>query len=81
MPWYKNTIFVITADHVSLNQRKEFKNDLIADGGGCFIEYHQGNVVTSIKFTNFNNPEKGQENWVKFMDYIYSRVSFLDASK
>jgi hypothetical protein len=62
-------------------QTKEFKNDLIADGGGCFIEYHQGNVVTSIKFTNFNNPEKGQENLVKFMDYIYSRVSFLDASK
>jgi hypothetical protein len=62
-------------------QSKEFKNDLIADGGGCFIEYHQGNVVTSIKFTNFNNPEKGQENLVKFMDYIYSRVSFLDASK
>jgi hypothetical protein len=62
-------------------QSKEFKNDLIADGGGCFIEYHQGDVVTSIKFTNFNNPEKGQENLVKFMDYIYSRVSFLDASK
>lgn len=62
-------------------QIKEFKNDLIVDGGGCFIEYHQGNVVTSIKFTNFNNPEKGQENLVKFMDYIYSRISFLDASK
>lgn len=62
-------------------QTKEFKNDLIADGGGCFIEYHQGNVVTSIKFTNFNNPEKGQENLVKFMNYIYSRISFLDASK
>lgn len=62
-------------------QTKEFKNDLIADGGGCFIEYHQGNVVTSIKFTNFSNPEKGQENLVKFMDYIYSRVSFLDASR
>jgi hypothetical protein len=62
-------------------QIKEFKNDLIADGGGCFIEYHQGDVVTNIKFTNFNNPEKGQENLVKFRDYIYSRVSFLDASK
>ncbi|TRX36449.1 protease complex subunit PrcB family protein [Flavobacterium sp. ZT3R18] len=62
-------------------QTKEFKNDLIADGGGCFIEYHQGNVVTDIKFTNFNNPEKGQENLVKFMDYIYSKISFLDASK
>jgi hypothetical protein len=62
-------------------QTKEFENDLIADGGGCFMEYHQGNVVTNIKFTNFNNPEKGQENLVKFMEYIYSRVSFLDASK
>jgi hypothetical protein len=62
-------------------QTKEFKNDLIADGGGCFIEYHQGNVVTTIKFTNFNNPEKGQENLVKFMDYIYSRIYFLDTSK
>jgi hypothetical protein len=62
-------------------QTKEFKNDLIADGGGCFIEYHQGNVVTSIKFTNFSNPEKGQENLVTFMEYLYSRISFLDASK
>ncbi|MGC8802929.1 MAG: LTA synthase family protein [Bacteroidales bacterium] len=26
MPWYGNTLFVITADHVSLNQREEFKN-------------------------------------------------------
>jgi hypothetical protein len=60
---------------------KEFKNDLIADGGGCFIAYHQGNVVTYIRFTNFNNPEKGQENLVKFKDYIYSRILFLDASK
>ena len=62
-------------------QTKEFKNDLIADGGGCFIEYHQGNTVTTIRFTNFNNPAKGQENLVKFMDYLYSRISFLDASK
>jgi phosphoglycerol transferase MdoB-like AlkP superfamily enzyme len=28
MPWFKNTLFVITADHVSLNQRDEFKNDI-----------------------------------------------------
>ena len=28
MPWFKNTLFVITADHVSLNQREEFKNDI-----------------------------------------------------
>ncbi len=28
MPWYKNTLFVITADHVSLNQREEFKNPI-----------------------------------------------------
>jgi hypothetical protein len=62
-------------------QTKEFKNDLIADGGGCFIEYHQGDVVTNIRFTNFNAPEKGQENLVKFIDYIYGRISFLDASK
>jgi arylsulfatase A-like enzyme len=26
MSWYKNTLFVITADHVSINQRPEFKN-------------------------------------------------------
>lgn len=62
-------------------QTKEFKNDLIADGGGCFIEYHQGNVVTTIRFTNFITPEKGQENLFKFMNYIYNRISFLDASK
>jgi hypothetical protein len=62
-------------------QTKEFKNDLIADGGGCFIEYHQGNVVTKINFTNFNKPEPGQENLIIFKDYIYSRIAFLDASK
>jgi phosphoglycerol transferase MdoB-like AlkP superfamily enzyme len=28
MEWFKNTIFVITADHVSLNQRPEFQNEL-----------------------------------------------------
>lgn len=28
MPWYKNTLFVITADHVSINQRQEFQNEL-----------------------------------------------------
>ncbi|MEJ5264542.1 MAG: LTA synthase family protein [Bacteroidales bacterium] len=28
MPWYRNTLFVITADHVSLNQREEFKNPI-----------------------------------------------------
>jgi phosphoglycerol transferase MdoB-like AlkP superfamily enzyme len=28
MDWYKNTIFVITADHVSINQRPEFQNEL-----------------------------------------------------
>ncbi len=28
MPWFKNTLFVITADHVSLNQRPEYKNDV-----------------------------------------------------
>jgi phosphoglycerol transferase MdoB-like AlkP superfamily enzyme len=28
MPWYKNTLFIITADHVSINQRPEFKNDI-----------------------------------------------------
>ncbi len=26
LPWYKNTLFVITADHVSLNSRKEYRN-------------------------------------------------------
>ncbi len=28
MKWFKNTLFIITADHVSLNQRPEFKNDI-----------------------------------------------------
>jgi phosphoglycerol transferase MdoB-like AlkP superfamily enzyme len=28
MPWFKNTLFVFTADHVSINQRPEFKNDV-----------------------------------------------------
>jgi phosphoglycerol transferase MdoB-like AlkP superfamily enzyme len=28
MPWYKNTLFIITADHVSVNQRPEFKNEI-----------------------------------------------------
>ncbi|HYX08066.1 MAG TPA: sulfatase-like hydrolase/transferase, partial [Bacteroidales bacterium] len=28
MPWFKNTLFVITADHVSLNQRPEYKNNV-----------------------------------------------------
>jgi len=28
MKWFKNTLFIITADHVSLNQRPEFKNDV-----------------------------------------------------
>lgn len=27
-PWFNNTLFIITADHVSLNQREEFKNDI-----------------------------------------------------
>jgi hypothetical protein len=62
-------------------QTKEFINNNIADGGGCFIEYHQGNVVTKISFTNFIVPEQGQENLIKFKDYINGRISFLDASK
>jgi phosphoglycerol transferase MdoB-like AlkP superfamily enzyme len=28
MSWYSHTLFVITADHVSLNQRPEFKNPI-----------------------------------------------------
>jgi phosphoglycerol transferase MdoB-like AlkP superfamily enzyme len=28
MSWYSNTLFIITADHVSINQRPEFKNDI-----------------------------------------------------
>jgi phosphoglycerol transferase MdoB-like AlkP superfamily enzyme len=28
MPWYNNTLFIITADHVSVNQRPEFKNEI-----------------------------------------------------
>ncbi len=28
MKWYQNTLFVITADHVSLNQRPEFQNPI-----------------------------------------------------
>lgn len=27
-PWFDSTLFVITADHVSINQRQEFRNDL-----------------------------------------------------
>jgi phosphoglycerol transferase MdoB-like AlkP superfamily enzyme len=47
MPWFKNTLFIITADHVSLNQRPEFKNDL-----GYFsvpiILYKPGSNITGI---------------------------------
>ncbi|MCB9013880.1 MAG: sulfatase-like hydrolase/transferase [Bacteroidales bacterium] len=28
MTWFNNTLFIITADHVSANQRDEFKNDV-----------------------------------------------------
>jgi phosphoglycerol transferase MdoB-like AlkP superfamily enzyme len=28
MPWFNNTLFIITADHVSLNQRPEFQNEI-----------------------------------------------------
>jgi phosphoglycerol transferase MdoB-like AlkP superfamily enzyme len=28
MPWFKNTLFIITADHVSVNQRPEFQNEI-----------------------------------------------------
>jgi len=28
MPWFKNTLFVITADHVSLNQRGRIQDDI-----------------------------------------------------
>lgn len=28
MDWYKNTLFIFTADHVSLNQRPEFQNEM-----------------------------------------------------
>lgn len=28
MEWYDNTLFIFTADHVSLNQRPEFKNEI-----------------------------------------------------
>jgi phosphoglycerol transferase MdoB-like AlkP superfamily enzyme len=52
MPWFKNTLFIITADHVSLNQREEFKNDI-----GYFsvpvIFYKPGsNMVGLDKTTN-----------------------------
>jgi phosphoglycerol transferase MdoB-like AlkP superfamily enzyme len=52
MPWFKNTLFIITADHVSLNQREEFKNDI-----GYFsipiIFYKPGsNLVGIDKITN-----------------------------
>lgn len=62
-------------------QTKDYTDPMIQDGGGCYFEYHQGNVVTKISFTNFINPAPGQENLVIFKDYIYSRVAFLDASK
>lgn len=62
-------------------QTKEYKDDMIADGGGCYLEYHQGDVVTKIDFMNFNSTDQSQENLVKFMNYIYSRVAVLDGSK
>jgi hypothetical protein len=62
-------------------QTKEYTNNMIADGGGCYFEYHQGDVMTKIDFMNFNNADPSQENLVKFMDYIYSRVAVLDGSK
>ncbi|HEY9123894.1 MAG TPA: sulfatase-like hydrolase/transferase [Bacteroidales bacterium] len=47
MKWFNNTLFVITADHVSLNQRPEFKNDI-----GYFavpiIFYHPGSSLNGI---------------------------------
>jgi hypothetical protein len=62
-------------------QTKEFRNDLVADGGGCYFEYHQGDVVTKIRFVNFNIPEKGQENLIKFESFINRKINYLETVK
>jgi phosphoglycerol transferase MdoB-like AlkP superfamily enzyme len=47
MPWFQNTLFIITADHVSKNQRPEFMNEI-----GYFsvpiIFYHPDGHLTGI---------------------------------
>lgn len=47
MPWFNNTLFIITADHVSINQRPEFQNEI-----GYFsvpiIFYRPGSNLTGI---------------------------------
>jgi phosphoglycerol transferase MdoB-like AlkP superfamily enzyme len=51
-PWFASTLFVITADHVSTNQRPEFKNDL-----GYFsvpiIFYQPGSDLTGLDTLTF----------------------------
>jgi phosphoglycerol transferase MdoB-like AlkP superfamily enzyme len=50
MTWFRNTLFIITADHVSLNQREEFQNDI-----GYFsvpvIFYKPGSNLTGLDRT------------------------------
>ena len=47
MPWFNNTLFIITADHVSKNQRPEYQNET-----GYFsipvIFYHPGKKMSGI---------------------------------
>ncbi len=62
-------------------QTKEYINTNIADGGGCFFEYHQEGVVTKVSFTNFYSTDKKDSALIAFKDYIYERIAYLNGVK
>ena len=59
-------------------QTKEYINPNVADGGGCYFEYHQEGVVTKIRFTNFDSTNPNDANLIAFKNYIYSRINYLN---
>ncbi|MCG9793673.1 hypothetical protein [Flavobacterium algicola] len=56
-------------------------NTNIADGGGCFFEYHQEGVVAKVIFTILYSTDKKDAALIAFKHYIYERIAYLNGVK
>jgi arylsulfatase A-like enzyme len=75
MKWYKNTLFIITADHVSLNQRPEFKNEI-----GYFsvpvIFYQPGSNLKGLDTTSIAQQIDIMPTVVNYIGYPEQYLAF-----
>lgn len=75
MKWFNNTLFVFTADHVSLNQRPEFKNEL-GYFGVPVIFYQPGSDIKGMDTVTIAQQIDILPTVVNYIGYNKEYVSF-----